>query len=165
MGAFYDGNGVDNYADVYNFRISVKNKLKTLEFGSHEWTMTNIEQEGYKLVLNSASGVLDGSFDTNLRANNKALSMRVIGQIFTYIIGEALAIEGASVPSSNTDGIYVFDIDEELNKQIVNAELERLHVAIDPEPVFLVSKDANNRMGAKRSQVSNYSNVVSNIVA
>lgn len=79
LGAFYDGNGRDNYADVYNFRISVKKKLKDYKFGSQEWIDTNIEQEGYKLILNSASGVLDGSFDTNLRANNKALSMRIIG--------------------------------------------------------------------------------------
>ena len=81
LGAFYDGNGRDNYADVYNFRISVKKKLKDYKFGSQEWIDTNIEQEGYKLILNSASGVLDGSFDTNLRANNKALSMRIIGWI------------------------------------------------------------------------------------
>ena len=65
------------------------------------------------------------------------------------MIGQALALEGASVPSSNTDGIYVFDIDEELNKQIVDTELKRLYVAIDPEPVFLVSKDANNRLEAE----------------
>ena len=165
LGAFYDGNGRDNYADVYNFRISVKKKLKDYKFGSQEWIDTNIEQEGYKLILNSASGVLDGSFDTNLRANNKALSMRIIGQLFTWLIGQALALEGASVPSSNTDGIYVFDIDEELNKQIVDTELKRLYVAIDPEPVFLVSKDANNRLGAKRLPVSNYRNIISDMVA
>lgn len=88
LGAFYDGNGRDNYADVYNFRISVKKNRRDYKFGSQEWIDTNIEQEGYKLILNSASGVLDGSFDTNLRANNKALSMRIIGQLH-WLIGEA----------------------------------------------------------------------------
>lgn len=146
MGAFYDGNGTDNYADVYNFRISVKGKLKHLKFNSPEWIVTNIEQEGYKLILNSASGVLDGSFDTNLRANNKAMSMRIIGQLMTYIIGQRLALESARIPSSNTDGIYVFDIEEELNKKLVDEELEQLYVQIDPEPVYFVSKDSNNRL-------------------
>lgn len=79
LGAFYDGNGNDPYEEVYNHRIAIKGKLKTLQFGTLEWELVNIEQEGYKLVLNSASGVLDGSFDTNLRANNKAMAMRIIG--------------------------------------------------------------------------------------
>ena len=91
--------------------------------------------------------------------------MRIIGQLMTYIIGQRLALESARIPSSNTDGIYVFDIEEELNKKLVDEELEQLYVQIDPEPVYFVSKDSNNRLGAKRSQVSNYSDVVSDIVA
>ena len=75
-----------------------------------------------------------------------------------------LALEGATIPSSNTDGIYVFNIDIDKNIELVNKELKKLYIQIDPEPVYLVSKDANNRMGAKRSQVSNYSDVVSDIV-
>ena len=165
MGAFYDGNGRDPYHEVYKLRISVKKKLKTLEYLSPEWIATNIEQEGYKLILNSASGILDGNHDTKLRANNKAMTMRIIGQLMTYIIAAALSIEGARIPSSNTDGIYVFNIDYDLNEEIVSRELKKLYVEIDPEPVFIVSKDTNNRMGAKRSQVSNYSNVVSDIAA
>lgn len=79
LGAFYDGNGIDRYEEVYNLRIAIKKTLKDLKYGSPEWEETNIIQEGYKLILNSASGVLDGSFDTNLRANNKALTMRIVG--------------------------------------------------------------------------------------
>lgn len=79
LGAFHNGEGHDPYEEVYNFRISVKNTLKTMEYGTPQYELVDIEQNGYKLVLNSASGVLDGSFDTNLRANNKALAMRAIG--------------------------------------------------------------------------------------
>ena len=145
MGVFYDGNGKDIYREVYQHRIAIKGKLKTIPFGSPEWIATNITQEGYKLILNSASGVLDGGFDTKVRANNKAVSMRIIGQLMTWIIAQALALEGARVPSSNTDGIYVFDIEESLNKEIVEKELSALFVEIDPEPCFLISKDTNNR--------------------
>lgn len=153
LGTFYDGNGTDLYADVYHYRLGVKAKLKTIKYGTVEWELVNIEQEGYKLVLNSASGILDGNFDTNLRANNSAMVMRCIGQLFTFRIGMALALEGASVPSSNTDGIYVFDIDIDKNTAIVDNELKSLYVQIDPEPVYLVSKDANNRMEMEDGKV------------
>ena len=79
LGVFYDGHGIDHYEEVYNYRISVKKKLKTIPYGTHKWKLVNTEQEGYKLVLNSASGILDGDFDTNLRANNQAMAMRIIG--------------------------------------------------------------------------------------
>lgn len=82
--------------------------------------------------------------------------MRIIGQLMTWLIGERLALEGAKVPSSNTDGIYVFDIEEELNKKLVDAELEKLYVKIDPEPVYLVSKDANNRMELEIEEDGSY---------
>lgn len=154
LGAFHGGEGHDPYEEVYNFRIGVKKKLKTMEYGTLAYELVDIEQNGYKLVLNSASGVLDGSFDTNLRANNKALAMRAIGQLFTWRIGMALAIEGARVPSSNTDGIYVFDMELEKNKAIVNRELEQLYIEIDPEPMYLVSKDTNNRMEMEDGRIT-----------
>lgn len=153
LGAFYDGNGRDRYEEVYNLRISIKGKLKKYDRNSKIWFETNIVQEGYKLILNSASGILDGSFDTNLRANNKSLSMRIIGQLFTWRIAQALAIEGATVPSSNTDGIYVSNIDIKKNTEIVNRELEKLYVKIDPEPLYLVSKDTNNRMESENNKI------------
>ena len=146
LGVFYDGVGRDVYREIYDHRIAVKAKLKTIPFGTPEWHAVNIEQEGYKLILNSASGVLDGSFDTNVRANNKAVAMRAIGQMITSIIAMAIAIEGGKVPSSNTDGIYVYDISPEMNQAILDRELPKLMVTIDPENIFFVSKDANNRL-------------------
>ena len=68
MGVFYDGHGKDIYNEVYQHRLAIKGKLKTLELYSPEWIATNITQEGFKLILNSASGVLDGGFDTKVRA-------------------------------------------------------------------------------------------------
>lgn len=154
LGAFYDGNGRDRYHEVYDLRVSIKKRLKTLQKSTVEYENTDTEQGGYKLVLNSASGILDGSFDTNPRANNKALSMRIIGQLFTWRIGQALALEGASIPSSNTDGIYALHIDIEKNREIVNKELKKLYIDIDPEDMFLVSKDTNNRMEIVNGEVA-----------
>ena len=146
LGTFYNEDGTDPYSDVKDTRVAIKARLKNLEFGTLEYENVNIEQEGYKLILNSASGILDGSHDTNLRANNKAIAMRTIGQLFTFRIGMALALEGATIPSSNTDGIYAMNINIDRNKAIVEEELKSLYISIDPEELFLVSKDANNRM-------------------
>ena len=66
----------------------------------------NTEQKDYKRVLNSASGTLGGNFDTNLRANNRAMTMRKIGQLFTFSMGRALALEGADV-YTNKNGITI----------------------------------------------------------
>lgn len=146
MGAFHDGIGKDVYKEVYDLRVGLKEKLATLERGTAKYKILDIEQQGYKLILNSASGILDGTHDTKLRANNKAIAMRIIGQLMTWRIGMALALEGANIPSSNTDGIYAFDIGLEENKRIVDKELEKLYIFIEPEDMFLVSKDSNNRM-------------------
>lgn len=164
-GAFYDGKGRDVYREVYNKRVEIKKTLKTLEYLSPEWITANNKQEGYKLILNAVSGALDGTLMTNIKANNKGIKMRIIGQLLTYIMSQALVLEGATMPSSNTDGVYAFDMDIEVNKKIVAKELKPFHVDIEPEPLFFISKDTNNRVGAKRSQVSNYNYVVSDIVA
>lgn len=154
LGAFYDGEGRDPYREVKDERIAIKGRLKKLDRNSDEYRDVDQTQDGLKLVLNSASGILDGSFDTNLRANNKAIAMRIIGQLFTFRIGMALALEGATIPSSNTDGIYATHISFETNKKVVEETLKGLYIDIDPEEMFLVSKDANNRMEVVGGKVS-----------
>lgn len=154
LGTFHDGNGRDPYEEVKNERIQIKGQLKKLDKNSKEYKDVDQTQDGLKLILNSASGILDGDHDTNLRANNKAMAMRIIGQLFTFRIGMALALEGATIPSSNTDGIYATNINFEKNKQIVEETLNGLYISIDPEEMFLVSKDANNRMEVVDGKVS-----------
>lgn len=154
LGTFHDGNGRDPYEEVKDERITIKGQLKVLKKGTPEYEDIDQTQDGLKLILNSASGILDGHHDTNLRANNKAIAMRIIGQLFTFRIGMALALEGATIPSSNTDGIYATNIDFEENKRIVEETLNGLYISIDPEEMFLVSKDANNRMEVVDGKVS-----------
>lgn len=145
LGVFYDGNGRDKYKEVYDNRIMFKKMLNDLV--GEEYDKINKKQDGLKLVCNSASGALDEQdYDTNIRANNKCIQMRNTGQICTYIIAQALCFEGAHIPSSNTDGIYVSNIDFETNKKIIKRELEKMLVTITPEKLFLISKDTNNRV-------------------
>lgn len=172
-GIFYDGNGKDPYREIYEYRVNtLKPELKKLKehyvkllddpnVSEEEKLRVALEienkdynQEGYKLVANSASGKAESSHDNNIRANNKTLAMRIIGQLFTWRIGMALALEGADIPSSNTDGIYASNISIEKNKEIVKRELAKLYVDITPEEMMFISKDSNNRMEIVEGRVA-----------
>jgi hypothetical protein len=52
---------------------------------------------------------------------------------------------GASVPSTNTDGLYTV-MEEEQNNKLLFEVADAMGVAIEPEVMHLVSKDANNRI-------------------
>lgn len=153
LGVFFDGVGTDYYEAVYNNRIKLKKLLK--ELTGKEYELINLKQDGLKLVCNSASGSADGTIDTKIRVNNNTVKMRLIGQFCTYIIGQALALEGAHIPSTNTDGIYVSNIDIETNKKIIARELEKLLVTITPEEMLLISKDTNTRIEVVNGKVEN----------
>ena len=72
--------------------------------------------------------------------------MRLIGQLFSWMIGQAQTLEGARIISTNTDGLYSADIDLETNNRVLDEQSQRIHVLIEPEELLLVSKDSNNRI-------------------
>lgn len=104
-----------------------------------------VQREGTKLVLNSASGGADAAFESNIRMNNQIISMRIIGQIFTYRIGQAQTFYGAKVTSTNTDGLFTV-MESSRNDAILAQESNDIGVEIEPEPTYLISKDTNNRL-------------------
>ena len=104
-----------------------------------------VQREGTKLILNSASGAADASFESNIRMNNVIISMRIIGQLFSWRIGAAQTFEGAKVTSTNTDGLFTV-MEKNLNNQILKRESADIGVEIEPEPTYLISKDTNNRI-------------------
>ena len=107
--------------------------------------MYAILREGTKLILNSASGAADANFESNIRMNNTIISMRIIGQLFSWRIGQAQTIEGAKITSTNTDGLYSI-LDATINDPILARESADIGVEIEPEPTYLISKDSNNRI-------------------
>ena len=66
-------------------------------------------------------------------------------QLFSWRIGQAIAYAGGRIVSTNTDGLYSV-LDSELNNKILAHEAESINVQIDPEPMYLISKDTNNRI-------------------
>lgn len=145
MDAFFNpGLGYDRYGEIFDdkTRYGILMKDKSLE--QVERDLYAVMREGTKLILNSASGAGDATFESNVRMNNKIISMRIIGQLFTWRIGQAQTIEGAKMISTNTDGLYSV-LEETRNAEILEREAASIHVEIEPEPIFLISKDSNNR--------------------
>lgn len=147
LAVFRDEFGKDRYYDLYKERLALKAKLKTLDSDSEEYTEANMAQLVRKLLLNSASGQADAKFFNNIRKNNATVSMRIIGQLFAWRIGQAEALAGARVPSTNTDGLYTMGIEPAINDKVLAKTIEPMMIDVDPEIVHrFVSKDSNNRI-------------------
>lgn len=175
MGTDDNGNPIDPYYGLFEDRVSVKSKMKELgqeldekldkniiENGSQDYNdlvnlieALDIEQNSKKLLLNSASGEADSNGYSNIRVNNKTISMRIIGQLFAWRIGQAQTLQGARVPSTNTDGLYTLDIEAELNDKILNDVVSDMYIGIEPERLSkFVTKDSNNRLEMEHGRIS-----------
>lgn len=146
MDAFYnEGLGKDRYAEIFQQKEDYGKLMKDKSLSEEERSRYAILREGTKLILNSASGAGDVTYDTPIRMNNTIISMRLIGQLFSWRIGQAQTYEGAKIISTNTDGLYSV-MDKEINDMILEQESKDIGVEIEPEQMLLISKDANNRV-------------------
>lgn len=158
MNVFYNKDlGEDRYASI----LADKDRYQMLAKQAREAGDTDAEERfnllrnGTKLILNAASGAGDTNFAKQpIRVNNAIISMRLIGQCFSWRIGQAQTFAGGTIVSTNTDGLYSL-LDEstgftqEINNAILEQQAQFIHVPIEPEPLLLVSKDANNRLEMK----------------
>lgn len=155
LNAFWnEGLGYDRYGKFYELKEEYGKEAKRLKKLGLDATEILLKQLGVKLVLNSATGAADTETrykedgtptkSKAIRMNNMITSMRIIGQLFSFRIGQAQTLKGALVPSTNTDGLYTV-YDKDLNNKILEEEGKKIHIQIDPEELFLISKDTNNR--------------------
>lgn len=146
MRAFYNPDlGEDRYAQIFFDKECYGREMKQPGISPEEKTRLNNLRNGTKLILNSASGAGDAGHDTPIRMNNQIISMRIIGQLFSWRIGQAQARAGARIISTNTDGLYSI-LDWKTNNEILAEQSAAIGVEIEPEPLFLISKDSNNRL-------------------
>lgn len=146
LGAFKnDGLGYDRYKEIYDLKEEYGQKKKAAKEESQKAVFEQ-KRSGTKLILNSASGAADLYYDTPIRMNNMTLSMRLIGQFFTFRIAQEQTLAGARVKSTNTDGIYVKTPNKEKTRAILSNLEKLIHVGIEPEEMYLISKDTNNRI-------------------
>lgn len=137
--------GYDRYNEIFGNKEKYGKLMKDKSIPQADRDNYSVLREGTKLILNSASGAGDASFYNPIRMNNNIISMRLIGQLFTWRIGQAQTYEGAIVISTNTDGLYTV-MEKTINAEILERESKDIHVAIEPELCYLISKDSNNRM-------------------
>ena len=148
MSAFWNpGLGVDRYGEIFDNKTRYGILRKDKSLSQEQRDLYSVQREGTKLILNSASGAGDtkGEFRSPIQMNNRIISMRIIGQLFTYRIGQAQTFEGAKITSTNTDGLYSV-MEATINDKILARESNDIGVEIEPEPTFLISKDSNNRL-------------------
>ena len=148
------GRPKDPYYEMFLTRLIKKKESKDKTKTAEERELADIEQDSRKLLINAASGAGDATFDNNIRVNNAVISMRIIGQLFAWRIGQAQALAGARVPSTNTDGLYTMDISAEENDRILEEIAKDMHIGIEPERLDrFVSKDSNNRLEVEGGRI------------
>lgn len=148
LSAFFNEElGEDRYGKLYQDKERFGQLMKDESLSQEERDLYDSKRSGVKLLLNSASGAGDTEYEGSpIRMNNMIISMRLIGQLFSWWIGQAQTLKGARIISTNTDGLYSADIDLETNNAVLDEQSKRIHVLIEPEEVYLVSKDSNNRI-------------------
>lgn len=146
MSAFYNAElGEDRYAKILADKDRYGQMMKDPSITPEEKNRLGVLRNGTKLILNSASGAGDTTHFTPIRVNNAIISMRIIGQLFSWRIGQAQTMAGARIISTNTDGLYSV-LDEETNNRVLAEQQALINVEIEPEPLIIVSKDSNNRL-------------------
>ena len=146
MSAFYNAAlGEDRYARIFFQKEDLGRQMKAPGLSQDEKARLKTLRNGTKLILNAASGAGDASHRTPIRMNNQIISMRIIGQLFSWRIGQAQTLAGARIISTNTDGLYSV-LDWDLNKKVLEEQAALINVDIEPEAMFLISKDSNNRL-------------------
>lgn len=140
-----DGSEVDRYSVLFDQKEAYGREMKDPDKSDEERALIKLLREGVKLILNSASGAADAGHKTQILMNNRIIAMRIIGQLLTWRVGQAQSSAGARIVSTNTDGLYS-TLDEEINNRILAEQTDAIGVEIEPEPLTLVSKDANNRV-------------------
>lgn len=146
MSAFYNkGLGYDRYAEIFEQKQKLGKVMKDKSLSAEQRSMAAVQREGTKLILNSASGAADATFESPIRMNNQIISMRIIGQLFSWRIGQAQTLEGARIISTNTDGLFSV-LEAGINNAVLERESAEINVEIEPEPTYLISKDSNNRI-------------------
>lgn len=149
--------GVDNYEVVRTKRYALKDMLTPeLEVqNSEEYESTDRRQDSFKLVLNGATGGSNQHKEhVDLPLDNATLSMRIMGNLFIYILGQRFANEGGLIISTNTDGLYVANIDMEAAERVVQEYFEVYGLELKPEVVDrMINKSANERIEMKNDKI------------
>lgn len=140
-------NGKDYYEGFYYERLHNKQESKNPNNPPEVRKAYKVKQAPQKLALNSLTGISDVQFKSKTRMNNNILKMRIIGELFAWRIGQALALKNARIVSTNTDGLYTMDLDPKDNDDVIKEQTAHIFLQVGPEKIDnFISKDTNNRL-------------------
>lgn len=157
MQLYKSSDGVDRYSEIIKARLEIKGSLNhdRSNWSSSDYDLFNKEQ-GLKFVLNNATGA--GNMHSRfalLPVDNKTLSMRLIGNMLIWCLGQRLAQAGAFIVSTNTDGLYITGIDLQEVQRVVDAYVNDYAMPVEPEIVpRFINRDTSNRIEYGESGVS-----------
>lgn len=147
MKAFYnDMLQYDRLEEMYIKKETLGKQMKAPNLSEYERTYLKNSRNGVKLGMNSPTGNADvKKYVTNIKMNNTILSMRILGQLFIWMMAQMLTFEGSCVVSTNTDGLHNI-LDETTNNKIVQQFVDLTGLIIEPEILGVINKDSNNRI-------------------
>lgn len=149
MQMFLTTEGFDRFTSIVEYRIDIKNSLP---FDKSTWTVVDVDnsnkQVGFKFLLNNSSGAANTHNQyATLPLDNKALSMRLMGNMFIWALAQRLTQAGAFIPSTNTDGIYICNISMEDCERVVREYVRDYGMEVEPETLSrFINRDASNRV-------------------
>ena len=158
---FITPDGKDRYKIIFDTRVNVKAELKKHEdvskWTEHEYRLSN-NQLGLKLQLNSGSGAANThKKNALLPLDNKILSMRLIGNMAIWVLAQRMVHARAYVVSTNTDGIYITNIDKSTVREVLDKFIEDYGILVDPEYVDrFINRDVSNRMELYKQHDGSY---------
>lgn len=142
----------NEWEDAYEEQRAIRLKAKHIanSVPKDQWTDVqrdaDSKQSSAKLFLNNASGEMDSGYNSPIRMNRNAATMRIVGQLILLDIVHTVAELGGESVSTNTDGVYLTGISMDDTKKIVHNWEAKYALEAEPEEVDrFVSKDANNR--------------------
>lgn len=141
--------GVDRYTNIIEQRVKIK---ESLPFDHAEWAPEDYEKQelqiGMKFILNNATGA--GNTHNKfalLPLDNKTLSMRLIGNMLIWCLGQRLTQAGGYIVSTNTDGLYMMGLDIETTQKVVDGYVHDYGMDVEPETLSrFINRDTSNRV-------------------
>jgi len=103
------------YKGMYDNRIKVKNKMKSVPHGSKEYKILDTQQKGLKLINNSSFGKM-GLRYSKMYDPVALLHITITGQLTLMMVVEKLYLKGFKVFYANTDGITLKVKNKDVNK-------------------------------------------------
>src|SRR5699024_8583106 len=149
LGVYKQKGHLDNYKMTYETRMELKSlKKQYFQVDDEMYKRTDERQNSYKLVLNSATGASNQQKEhADLPLDNATMSMRIIGNLLIYTLGQRLADKGGLIISTNTDGIFVANLTMDEVQEVVDLFEKNYGMGLEPEFVNrMINKSANERI-------------------